>query len=152
MNLKIWQAISIVLSALVGGMYWGPWLALSRSMRTFEPEVFLAIVQRMNRNMESLMTILTPTALLSITPVLFFSFSKHPKTFYLTFAGFGLFVVALLVTMLVEVPIVKQIVTWTELTLPGNWRQLRDRWGAFHIIRVVAGVGGLALLVAGALF
>ena len=152
MNLKIWQAISIVLSALVGGMYWGPWLASSRSMRTFEPEVFLAIVQRMNRNMESLMTILTPTALLSITPVLFFSFSKHPKTFYLTFAGFGLFVVALLVTMLVEVPIVKQIVTWTELTLPGNWRQLRDRWGAFHIIRVVAGVGGLALLVAGALF
>ncbi len=152
MNLKIWQAISIVLSALVGGMYWGPWLALSRSMRTFEPEVFLAIVQRMNRNMESLMTILTPTALLSITPVLFFSFSKHPRTFYLTFAGFGLFVVALLVTMLVEVPIVKQIVTWTAVTLPGNWRQLRDRWGAFHIIRVVAGVGGLALLVAGALF
>ena len=152
MNLKIWEAISIVLSALVGGMYWGPWLALSRSMRTFKPEVFLDIVDRMNRNMESVMTILTPAALLSIAPVLFYSFNEHPRTFCLTFAGFGLFVAALVVTILVEVPIVKQIVTWTAGTLPGNWQQLRDRWGAFHIIRVVAGIGGLALLVGGAIF
>ena len=31
-------------------------------MRTFKPEVFLVIVDRMNRNMESVMTILTPVA------------------------------------------------------------------------------------------
>ena len=29
-------------------------------MRTFKPEVFIEIVERMNRNMESVMTILTP--------------------------------------------------------------------------------------------
>ena len=52
MNLKIGELISIVLSVLVGGMYWGPWLALSRSMRTFKPEVFLDIVDRMNRNVD----------------------------------------------------------------------------------------------------
>jgi len=152
MNLKIGELISIVLSAWVGGMYWGPWLALSRSMRTFRPEVFLDIVDRMNRNMESVMTILTPVALISIAPVLFFSYSEQPRTFYLTLAGFALFVVALVVTMLIEVPIVKQIVTWTIGTLPGNWQQLRDRWVAFHIIRVVAGIGGLVFLVAGAIF
>jgi uncharacterized membrane protein len=106
----------------------------------------------MNRNMESVMTILTPVALLSITPVLFLSFNKQPRTFYLTLTGFALFIVALLVTVLVEVPIVKQIVTWTAETLPGNWQEMRDRWGAFHIIRVVAGIGGLALLVGGAIF
>ena len=121
-------------------------------MGTFKPEVFLDIVDRMNRNMESLMTILTPLALLSIVPVLFFSYNEHPRAFYLNLAGFALFVVALVVTMVVEVPIVKQIVTWTIGTLPDNWQQLRDRWGAFHIIRVVAGIGGLALLVAGAIF
>jgi hypothetical protein len=151
-TLKVWELISIVLSALVGGMYWGPWLALTRSMRTFKPEVFLDIVNRMNRNMESVMTILTPVALLSIAPVLFFSYNEHSRTFYLTLTGFALFIVALIVTMLVEVPIVKQIVTWTAGTLPGNWQQLRDRWGAFHIIRVVAGIAGLVLLVAGAIF
>jgi uncharacterized membrane protein len=152
MILRICELISIVLSALVGGMYWGPWLALSRSMRTFKPEVFLDIVDRMNRNMESVMTVLTPVALISIAPVLFTSYHEQPRTFYLTLAGFALFVVALVVTMLIEVPIVKQIVMWTVETLPGNWQQLRDRWVAFHIIRVVAGIGGLAFLVAGAMF
>lgn len=98
------------------------------------------------------MTILTPVALLSIAPVLFVSHHKRPTTFYLTLAGFALFVMALLVTMLVEVPIVKQIVTWTPATLPGNWQQLRDRWGTFHILRVGAGIGGLIFLLAGAIF
>jgi len=151
-TLKICELINIVLSALVGGMYWGPWLALSRSMPTFKPEVFLDIVNRMNRNMEFVMTILTPVALLSTAPVLFFSYKEQPRTFYLTLIGFVMFIVALLVTMLIEVPIVKQIVTGTVGTLPANWQQLCDRWGAFHIIRVVAGIGGLVLLVAGAIF
>ena len=152
MRLKIWEIVSIILSAVVGGMYWGPWLALSRSLPTFKPEVFLAIVDRMNRNMESVMTVLTPVALLSVVPVLFFSFNQRPKTFYLNLAGLTCFVVALLVTMLVEVPIVKQIVTWTPGTLPANWQQLRDRWGAFHVVRVVMGIAGLGLLAAGAIF
>ena len=35
MNLKIWELISIVLSALVTGVFWGPWVGLSRSISTF---------------------------------------------------------------------------------------------------------------------
>jgi len=98
------------------------------------------------------MTIQTPVALLSLIPVLVISYSERPTTFYLNLTGFALFIIALLVTTLVEVPIVKQIVTWRVGTLPGNWQQLRGRWGAFHIIRVVAGIGVLVLLVAGAIF
>jgi hypothetical protein len=152
MTLKIWELISIILSAVVGGMYWGPWLALSRSMNTFKPDVFRDVVDRMNRNMAGLMTALVPLALLSIGPVLFFSYNRRPRTFYLNLMGFAVFIVALVVTVLIEVPIVKRIVTWTIGTLPGNWQQERDRWGAFHIIRVVAGIAGLVLLVAGAIF
>jgi hypothetical protein len=63
---------------------------------------------------------------LSIAPVLFISYNGQPTTFYLTSAGFGLFVVALVVTMLVEVHIVKHIVTCTVSTLRGNWQQLRS--------------------------
>jgi uncharacterized membrane protein len=119
-------------------------------MSVFTPEVFLAIVNRLSRNIAPLMTALMPGALLSMLPVLFFSFHERPRTFYLTLAGFTLFVVALLVTVLVEVPIVKQIETWTVSTLPGNWQQLRDRWQAFHVIRVITSVAGLVLLLIGA--
>jgi uncharacterized membrane protein len=89
-------------------------------MASFSPEVFLPIVHRMNRNLEPVMTVLMPIALLSIVPVLVLSYSKRPETFYMAVAGLILFIVALLVTVLVEVPIVKQIATWTDARLPDN--------------------------------
>jgi len=152
MSLKIYELISIILAALVAGMFSGPWAALSRSMNTFGPDVFLAIVDRMNRNMAAVMTPLMPASLLSIVPVLVLSWHTLPRTFYLNLAGLASFVLALLVTIIVEVPIVEQVVTWTVPTLPDNWEQLRDRWGAFHLVRVAAGLAGFVFLLAGAIF
>ena len=150
--MKTWELISIVLSALVAGMFHGPWVALSRSMSSFTPEVFLAIVDRMNRNMAPVMTVLMPAALLSIIPVMLLSYHVQPLTFYLSATAFVLFIVALLVTVVVEVPIVEEIVTWKVSTLPGNWQEIRDRWMRFHVIRVIAGLGSVVLLVVGAIF
>jgi hypothetical protein len=79
-------------------------------------------------------------------------FQRATKELLSDLDWFTLFLVALLVTILVEVPVVKQIVTWTVSTLPGNWQQLRDRWQAFPVIRVVASVAGLVLLLIGAIF
>src|SRR5436190_2176771 len=110
MTLKLVELLNVVLSALVGGMYWGPWLALSRSLNTFEPSVFLAITHRLNQNMAPLMTFLTPLGLLSTLPTLYLSFDSQPRTFYLTLAGFAFFVTALIVTLRVEVPLVRQMV------------------------------------------
>ena len=150
--MKTWELASIVCSALVAGMFYGPWAALSRSMRTFAPEVFLAIVDRMNRNMAPVMTVLMPAALLAMIPVLIASYGTYPKVFSLYAAAFILFIVALAVTVLVEVPIVKEIATWTVATLPANWQQVRDRWVRFHVIRVVAGLASLVLLLIAAIF
>ena len=121
-------------------------------MRTFSPEVFLAVVDRMNRNMAPVMTVLMPATLLSIIPVLLLSYHERPMVFYLSATAFLLFVAALLVTVVVEVPIVQQIVTWTSSTLPADWWQLRDRWMKFHVIRVVAGIASVILLVVATIF
>ena len=121
-------------------------------MRTFSPDVFLAIVDRMNRNMAPVMTVLMPATLLSIVPVLILSYRSQPLIFYLNATAVALFIVALLVTILVEVPIVEEIVTWTVSTLPPDWRSLRDRWMKFHVIRVIAGLASLVLLLVGAIF
>jgi hypothetical protein len=151
MALKIWEIISIVLAALVAGMFVGPWAALSRSIATFEPAVFLAIVRRMDRNMAQIMRVLMPAALLSMVPALIVSYGREPKVFWLNAVGFGLFVVALAVTLAIEVPIVKQIVSWTVATLPGDWERLRDRWSAFHLVRIGAAMVGLVLLLVAAI-
>lgn len=102
--------------------------------------------------MSSVMTILFPLALLSTLPVLIISFNERPVTFSLTLAALALFIVPLLVTMLIEVPIVEQIRTWTVATLPSNWQQRRDRWGAFHYARIIPSIVGLVLLLIAAIF
>jgi uncharacterized membrane protein len=150
--MKTWQLISIILSALTVGMFHGPWIALSRSMKTFSPEFFLQIVDRMNSNMAPVMTVLMPGTMLSIIPVMLFSYHLRPMVFYMSAAALLLFLIALLVTVLIEVPIVQQIVTWTPSTLPGNWQQLRDRWMRFHVVRVIAGMASLICLLVAAIF
>jgi uncharacterized membrane protein len=150
--MKMWELISIICSALVAGMFYGPWAALSRSMKTFKAEVFLTIVDRMNSNMAPVMTVLMPAALLAMIPVLLASYGTQPRIFYFYAAAFFLFIVAVAVTVLIELPIVKEIVTWTVATLPADWQQHRDRWVRVHVIRVVAGLASLILLVIAAIF
>src|SRR5579859_8247734 len=106
----------------------------------------------MNSNMAPIMTVLMPGTMLSIIPVMLFSYRRQPMVFYFSALALLLFLIALLVTVLVEVPIVQQIVSWTPSTLPANWQQLRDRWMRFHVVRVVAGMASLVSLLAGAIF
>jgi hypothetical protein len=150
--MKILELISILLSVLVAGVFWGPWIALSPSISTFQPEIFLAITHRLARNLGPLMTVLMPITLFSMLPVLVLSHSHQLRTFYLTLSGFALFLLALLVTVLIEVPIANQFTTWTAATLPANGQQLRDRWGSFHLVRIVSSIAGLGCLISGAIF
>lgn len=149
MAIKAFELINILLSALVAGVFWGPWVGLTRSIATFEPVAFLAIGHRLNVNLAPLMTVLMPAALLSAIPTLILS---SGPAFALTLGGTALFVLALVVTLAIEVPIANQIKSWSVATLPDNWRQLRDRWASVHIVRVVSGIVGLGLLVAAAIF
>jgi hypothetical protein len=150
--LAIWQFISILLTALVTGVFFGTWLGLSRSMASLTPETFLTVGHTMIGNLGTIMAILMPAAILSVVPVLYLLYRGRSKAFYPALAGFGLFIVALLITLIVEVPIDNQIAGWTVTSLPANWQQLRDRWELFHTIRSWVSVIGLALLLGGALY
>ena len=149
--LRLLDILSITLATLVFGVFWGPWFALTRSLNTLTPDVFLVVVHRLDKNLARLMGALFPVTLLSMVPVLAITI-RQPLSFFLTLGGFLLFVLALVVTAAVEVPIVKQIREWTPSTMPANWEQRRDRWVSFHLLRVVPGILGVALLVAGALW
>ena len=149
------QLVAILLAALVVGVFRGPWVGLTRSIASFPIGSFLAIGHRLNVNLAPLMTWLMPASLLAATPVLVLSAGSRPATFVLTLSGVALFVLALAVTVVVEVPIAQRIDAWSsepEGSLPSDWARQRDRWAAVHVVRVVAGILGLALLVAGAVY
>ena len=150
--LEVWQFINIFLLSLVTGVFWGTWLGLSRSMSSLSAATFLEVGHAMIGDLGIVMAVLMPAAMLTTLPVLYLLHRRRPKRFYTTLTGFMFFVMALLITLLVEVPLDFQFQQWTAATLPANWQQLRDRWELFHFLRSWFAVIGLALLIAGALF
>src|SRR5215510_8493502 len=146
--LGIWQFINIFLLSLVTGVFWGTWLGLSRSMTSLSTETFLEVAHTMIGNLGTIMAILMPAAILSTLPVLYMLYRRRPKAFYATLAGLSLFVIALLITLLIEVPLDLKFEQWTLETLPADWQQLRDRWEWWHVVRSWVSVVGLALMLA----
>ena len=136
MRIRTAQTVTIVLFALVMGVFWGTWFALSRTMNRLSAETFIAVGHEMIRNLGVPMAILLPLALLSalITLALLWRGGRGAPFWWLL-AGFLLMVAALVITLAVEVPIDNKIEVWTAATLPGDWRSIQSRWEAFHTIR-----------------
>jgi uncharacterized membrane protein len=138
------QATTIVLFALVMGVFWGTWFALSRTMNQLSAATFLAVGRQMIRNLGTPMAILLPLALLSalITLALLWPGARG-AAFWWLLAGFLLLVAALAITLAVEVPIDNQIKDWTAATLPGDWRSIQSRWELFHTIRTFLSIAAV---------
>lgn len=144
MKIRAAQATTIVLFALVMGVFWGTWFSLSRTMSQLSAETFLAVGHEMIQNLGMPMAILLPLALLSalVTLVLLWR-GGHVAAFRTLLAGFLLMVAALVVTLAVEVPIDNQIKAWTAATLPGDWRSIQSRWQLFHTVRTFLSIAAV---------
>jgi uncharacterized membrane protein len=138
------QAVTIVLFALVMGVFWGTWFSLSRTMDQLSGETFVAVGHQMIQNLGVPMAILLPLSLVSalVTLVLLWR-DRNTVAFWWLAAGFALMVVALVATLAVEVPIDNQIQDWTVATLPGDWRSIQSRWELWHTIRTFTSIGAV---------
>ena len=150
MKLKLAQFPTNILFALVMGVFWGTWYALSRSIGLLREQTFLDIGHTTIRNLGVPMSILMPLSLVSAIVVLLLA-PKRSKVFALALAGFLLMIVALVVTLGIEVPIDRQIEQWTVATLPSDWKELRDRWEFYRAIRTFVSIGALGLMTTSSL-
>jgi uncharacterized membrane protein len=139
------QATTIVLFALVMGVFWGTWFSLSRTMDQLSAETFLAVGHEMIRNLGGPMAVLLPLSLLSALVTLALLWPhRSAAAFWWLAAGFLLMVAALAITLAVEVPIDNQIENWTAATLPGDWRSIQSRWQLWHTMRTFTSIAAVA--------
>lgn len=89
-----------------------------------------------------------PASLLGLLILLIRSWKLRTAYFYCILAALVLFIVALLITVIIEVPIDNQIKTWSATTIPSNWENIRDRWEYFHTIRTWTALGGITFFMA----
>jgi hypothetical protein len=144
MRTRAAQAATVVLFALVMGVFWGTWFALSRSMSRLSAPTFLEVGRAMIGNLAVPMAILLPVALACalVALALLWSAGRSPAFWWLLLA-FLLMVAALVVTLAVEVPIDNEIKAWTVRTLPADWRSIQSRWETFHTLRSFLSVGAV---------
>jgi uncharacterized membrane protein len=149
---KVVQFITLLLFSLVTGVFWGTWFSLSRSIAAITPATFLEVGRLMIGNLGGPMSVLMPGALLSaiVLGVLLYR-RRQTQASMFTVAAFALMVVALIITLAVNVPIDRQILSWTTGTLPPDWSAIRDRWEFYHGLRTLISLFALACLFAGTL-
>ena len=144
MKIRGAQATTIVLFALVMGVFWGTWFSLSRTMGQLSAETFLAVGHQMIHNLGAPMALLLPLALLSALITLALLWPRgRGMAFWWMAAGFLFMAAALVITLAVEVPIDNQIQTWTAATLPAAWRSIQSRWELWHTIRTFTSIAAV---------
>jgi hypothetical protein len=148
MELAITQFIALFLLLLVTGVFWGPWLALHRSLHVFTKEEFIKITKTMAANLGRPMQIGMPLCLVFMLLSAILFPQKSSPEFYLIVASFCSLLITLIVTMTTELPIVKQIRQWTVETTPSDWEAIRDRWIRFHALRVFPALISFGLFLA----
>jgi uncharacterized membrane protein len=144
MRTRLLQGLTIVLFALVMGVFWGTWFSLSRTMHQLSADTFLAVGHEMIQNLGGPMAVLLPIALVSalVTLALLWRDRRSPAFWWLL-AGFLLMVGALVVTLAIEVPIDNKIKVWTAATLPVDWRSIQSRWELFHTVRTFLSIAAV---------
>src|SRR4029453_2884867 len=122
---KVTTFAGLFLLALVTGVFWGTWFTLTRSIETFSAGEFLHIGQTIIRNVAWPMRILMPACILFMIVSAVLLTEKNSGAFYLSVVASLLIAIALLITLLVEVPIDNQIRTWAAEIVPPDWTTLR---------------------------
>ncbi len=149
-SLRLSVFVHVFLFALVVGVFWGTWFSLSRSISSITASTFLEVGHTMINNLGGPMAVLMPTTLISAVPVLFMLYRRGRRaSFSLVLVGAALLVVALVITLSVNVPIDDAINRWTVDTLPSDWTSIRNRWEAYHAARTFISLAGFGFVLAG---
>jgi uncharacterized membrane protein len=157
MLLKAIEFITLVLTALVTGVFWGTWFTLTRSLDTFSPAEFIHIGKTIIGNVGTPMSILMPATLAAMLLAIFLAFRvrwtdarNRELRPYLYIASFLLMIVTLVITLTVLVPIDGQIASWTPETIPSNYPELRGTWDSYHTARTFTSIASFAAFALGA--
>jgi uncharacterized membrane protein len=138
-------AATLVALLLVCGVFWGLYFALSRSYEVFSAAELAKIARTIVTNLEVPMRNISLVCLALLCLSIAFYPEKSNWEFDAMITSLMLLVGALIITTAIEVPINRQVVTWTDENTPGNWQNLRGRWQYFNVFRMVLALMSFAL-------
>ncbi|HEX5227719.1 MAG TPA: hypothetical protein VFW44_08410 [Bryobacteraceae bacterium] len=135
----------VLLAALLVGAMFGVWLMLNPARRT--AGLYITLHQQGIQTLNTALPSFGAAAvILSIAAALLARAER--ARFILLIATAACFAAAGLITRLRNQKINMIVNTWQRDAPPENWRNVSHLWLRWHVLRLGAGIGGLALLVA----
>jgi len=130
---------------LVCGVFWGLYFALSRSYQVFTPGELAKVARTIVANLEVPMRNISLLCLTLLAASLYAYPAKTAWNFYTMIASLFLITGSLVITTAIEVPINRQVITWTDDNYPSDWEDLRRRWQYFNVVRTVMALLSFAM-------
>lgn len=139
----------LLLAALVVGGMFGVWLMLNPARRA--AGLYITLHQQGIRTLNTALPAFgAATVILSVAAaVLARSESARSPLFAATAVCFA---AAGFITRFHNQQINAIVITWKSDAPPANWTDVSDQWLRWHLIRLLAGIGGLSLLIAATLW
>ena len=135
--------VNIILAALLAGTSFGIWIGLNP--KSYSPTTYIEQQQNLVSSLNSLMVSLVILATL-VTALSAFLNRKH-KTIFIALLFASVFLAScIFISRFGNFPIQIEMLTWKAEHLPDNWKSLRDKWWAFHIMRTIAELLALVLV------
>jgi uncharacterized membrane protein len=134
----------LLIAALVAGGMFGVWLIVHPA--GLAANVYITLHQNAIRRMNRSMPILGAVTILLTVAAAVMERGDRTRAGLLIAATFP-FVVAGVVTRFISQPINAIVTGWRSDSPPENWMELCDRWWRWHVVRLLAGLGGLSLVI-----
>jgi uncharacterized membrane protein len=128
-------------SALFGGLFSGflvTALITESTLRSFDASIYTQVRQVELAHLDDLASATLIPTLIAAAVLAAFAAMARGSAFWLTLIGLALLVVVFATSLVVNVPINADQVTWNVQAPPADWASVRDRWQIAHTARTVA--------------
>jgi hypothetical protein len=143
MTISFIRFINIIIAALLAGTSFGIWVGLNPL--NYSPSTYVEQQKQLVMSLNTLMVSLVVIATL-VTVISAYLQKKNKVAFIMLLFASVSFASCIFISRFGNLPIQKEILTWSADSLPGNWIMLRDKWWSFHIMRTIAELVALALV------
>ena len=127
---------AVLLAGLVAGLLFGTSLE-QLQLKALDASGWVVARQSIDAVFSRLMPWLWNTTLVLLFVAAYYN--RGAARWLMNAAG-AMLLLGIVLTLVFEVPINKQIAVWTPASVPANWAALRDRWVTFHFARTAAGM------------
>jgi uncharacterized membrane protein len=146
--IAIFRIIATFSSGLFAGILFGDRMGATFARPFLSPSSFLQFQRIQHVHFARMMPPLTVVAIASGLGWLIMARAQWNSTqFWMVAVATGAMVLAAALTLRVNIPINKQLMTWDVAAPPENMREIWNRWERVHTIRTILWLGAFALEV-----